>query len=298
MATATKTRRRSRRRGGRRKVAPSRRELVRSAWPELRRDFADRGLIVYASALAFQVVSAIVPFLLFGIALIGFLDMKDLWTQHVAPQIRPDVSAAAFTVINHTVTQVLTQKQVFWLTGGFALAIWQMSGGVRVIVRGLDAIYEAVDRRSWRKRTLTSLALAVVVSVLVFAATAAVWLLPLAYGKVGAAAGVALFFVRWGLAAVLLGLATGLVIQYAPDSPQPAGWVSFGSLLTVGSWIVASLVFGVYIRYVSSVGSVFGSLATLVVAIAYIYITTTVFFVGAQMDAIIRERVEGNPQGR
>jgi membrane protein len=66
----------------------------------------------------------------------------------------------------------------------------------------------------------------------------------------------------------------------------------------VSAWVVASVLFGLWLKYVSAAGSVFGSLATVVVLIAYIYISTTVFFVGAQVDAIIRERVEGNPQGR
>jgi hypothetical protein len=34
-----------------------------------------------------------------------------------------------------------------------------------------------------------------------------------------------------------------------------------------------------------------------VIAIAYIYLSATAFFVGAQIDAIVRRRVEGNPRG-
>jgi uncharacterized BrkB/YihY/UPF0761 family membrane protein len=39
-------------------------------------------------------------------------------------------------------------------------------------------------------------------------------------------------------------------------------------------------------------------MATIVVLFAYIYISSIVFFAGAQVDAIIRRRIEGNPQGR
>jgi membrane protein len=297
VSTATKSKR-GKLAAARRKGAPGRHELLSSALPELVQAFGERQLLVYSSATAFRVVSSIVPFLLFGIALLGFLDLSRLWTDHLAAQIRPNVSQAGFTVIDDTVTKVLTQKQLFWLTAGFALAIWQVSSGIRVIMRGLDAIYEAEDTRSWFERFRTSVLLALVVSALVLGATAVVWLGPLAYGGVGQPLGAVLFLTRWLIAAALLGLAVGLVVRWAPDSPQPAGWVSFGTLIMVSAWVVASVLFGLWLKYVSAAGSVFGSLATVVVLIAYIYISTGVFFVGAQVDAIIRERVEGNPQGR
>ena len=41
----------------------------------------------------------------------------------------------------------------------------------------------------------------------------------------------------------------------------------------------------------------FGSLATIFVLFLYMYLSSIVFFAGAQLDAIIRRRVEGNAQG-
>lgn len=265
---------------------------------ELIGKFRKNQLLVYASATAYQVLSAIVPFLLFGLGLLGFLHFQDVWTKHLAPDLRPNVSAAGFAVISTTVNKVLHQRQLFWVTAGLALAIWQVSGGIRVIMRGLDVIYGVRDRRPARTRMLVSLGLAVVVGALILAAIAVVWLGPLAYGKVHGVAAALLFVARWGLAAVLLGLAVGLIDRCAPDGRQPVGWVSFGTLLMVGGWILASIVFGLWLRFVASPGSLFGALATFVVLLAYIYLSTTVFFAGAQLDAIVRRRIEGNSQGR
>ncbi|MFL5895399.1 MAG: YihY/virulence factor BrkB family protein [Thermoleophilaceae bacterium] len=298
MATATKTRRKrgSRRRGRHR--APSGHELVWSALPELVRDFRKHDLLTYASALSFQVLTAIIPFVLFGLGVLGFFDLKSVWTSDIASHIRPNVSHPAFTVINSTVTKVLTQKQLFWVTAGFALAIWEISGGVRAVMNALDRIYRVRDERSWLQRVRRSIALALVVAALVIAAIAVVWLGPVLYGDAGGIAAVALFVVRWAIAAVLLGLAVGLTIRLAPDSPQPAGWVSFGTVLTVSAWMIASILFGLYVKLVASYGSIFGNLATIVVLMLYLYMSSIVFFAGVQIDAIIRRRVEGNAQGR
>jgi membrane protein len=268
-----------------------------AALHELIESFGERKLLTWASALSFQVATAVVPFLLFGFALIGFLSLDNVWTS-VANSIKPQMSGAAFQVVNGTANKVLHQRQIFWLTAGFALAIWEMSGGIRVIVRALDEIYDLDERRTWLARTARSIVVAMIVSALVLAAIAVVALTPLLWGDVGQPMAALLFVVRWGIAAVLLGLAVGLTMRIAPDGHQPAGWVTAGTTIVVGSWIAASIVFGLYIRFVASYSSVYGNLATVVVLFAYVYVSSIVFFAGAQVDAIIRRRVEGNPQGR
>jgi membrane protein len=274
------------------------RDLLFQAFPELVRAFREHNLMTYASALSFQVITSIVPFLLFGLGLVGFLSLDQIWTKDLASQIKPQLSPTAFKFLDESVRKVVTQKDVFWVTAGFALALWEVSGGIRTIMGALDAIHDAKDDRTFLQRMRVSLLLALAVSFLVLAAIAVAWLGPLLYGNVPTPVDALLTFLRWAIAAVLLSVAVGLTIRFAPDSVQPTGWVSFGTGLTVGAWIIASLLFGLYIRFVASYDSVFGNLATVVVLCGYIYISSIVFFAGVQVDAIIRLRVEGNTAGR
>jgi membrane protein len=117
---------------------------------------------------------------------------------------------------------------------------------------------------------------------------------PLLYGSYGALAGVGLFLVRWALAGGLLLLAVGLLVHYGPDRHQPLRWVSFGSLVVIVAWLVMSSGFGFYLRAVASYGSVFSNLATVVVLMAYIYLSALVFLGGLQLDALVREEVDGS----
>jgi membrane protein len=264
---------------------------------ELIDSFRERHLMTWAGALAFQISTAVVPFLLFGLGLIGFFNLDSVWAD-ITKQIKPHMSGAAFKVVDSTADRVLHQKQIFWVTIGLAVALWEVSGGMRTIMSGLSLIYECDDDRGWFERTRLSLLLAVIVSVLVIAAIAVAWTGPLLYGDVGQPLGALLFLLRWAIAAVLLGCATGLTVRLAPDGYQPTRWVTTGTTIVVGAWIAASILFGVYIRFIASYGSIYGNLATIVILFAYIYISAIVFFAGAQVDAIIRRRVEGNPQGR
>jgi membrane protein len=282
-------------------MATATRKSARAELPgavrELAGAFSERDLLTWASALSFQLVTAVVPFLLFAVGLIGFLSLDSAWAD-IAKSIKPHMSEAAFKVVDDTAKKVVTEKQVWWVTLGFALAIWQVSGGIRTIMGGLCLIYECGESRSWFDRIRVSVLLAVVISALILAAIAIAWAGPLVYGDVGQPLGALFFLARWVIAAVLLGTATALTVRFAPDGYQPPGWVSVGTAIVVGAWIAASILFGLYIRFVASYGSIFGNLATIVVLFAYIYISSIVFFAGAQVDAIIRRRVEGNPQGR
>lgn len=270
---------------------------LRDAARELVRCFEDRNLMTWAAALSFQISTAVVPFLLFGLGLIGFLNLDSAWAD-IAKNVKPHMSDAAFKVVDSTAEKILNQKQAFWVTIGLAVALWEVSGGMRTIMGGLSQIYECEDDRSWLERMRTSVLLAVIVSVLMLAAIAIAWSGPLLYGDVGQPVGALFFVLRWAVAAMLLGLACGLTVRLAPDGYQPTRWVTTGTTIVVGAWIAASILFGLYIRFVASYGSVYGNLATIVILFAYIYISAIVFFAGAQVDAIIRRRVEGNAQGR
>jgi membrane protein len=275
---------------------PRARRQLPSGLRELIRRFQQYELLTWASALSFQVVKAIVPFLLFGFGLIGFLNLGGAWAD-LAKNIKPHMSQPAFAVVNDTAKKVLTSKQIWWVTIGFALAMWEVSGGVRTIMGGLNRTYGCEESRSWIERMSRSLAIALVISALILGAIAVAWAGPLLYGDVGQPLGAVSFVARWAVAAVLLGSATAITVRLAPDGYQSPQWVSIGTMIVVGCWVAASILFGLYIRYVAAYGSIFGNLATIVVLFAYIYLSTIVFFAGAQIDAIIRRRVEGNSQG-
>jgi membrane protein len=258
---------------------------------EVLEGFRDNDLLTYASAIAFQVATAIPPFLLFAFALLGFLNLDDVWSQHVAPDLRRHVSPHVYALIADTVRKVLGTKQLFWVTAGAALAIWEISGAVRAVMGAFDGIYGAAERRSFRDKFPTSIALAVGVDLAFLAAVGVVRFGPLLYGQASGLGAPVAFLARWLVAAALLGLAVGLLVRHAPAVDQPLPWVSFGTLLVIVAWVAMSIAFGVYVTSIVSYGSIFGHLATVFVLLLYLYASAIVFLGGAQLDAAVRQRV-------
>jgi membrane protein len=95
---------------------------------------------------------------------------------------------------------------------------------------------------------------------------------------------------RWPAAIVLLALAIALVVRYGPaEHPEPR-WASAGSLLVVGSWLVASVVFGWWVSHVANFKSAIGSLTVFLVLTAYVFVGAAIFMVGVQLDEILRKK--------
>ncbi len=250
--------------------------------------YVENDLLTFASAISFQILSSLVPFLLFAFGTLGFLALEDVWRQELAPEVKGSISAPAFALVEDVVENTLRSKQVFWFTAGFLIALWEVSGAVRAVMGALNRLYGDVTQRTWGQRMLVSLALALAVGACWIAAFSAVVLSPLLYGDVGTLAGALLFVVRWGVAGAILLVTIGVLLHFAPERHQPLGWVTFGSVLIMVGWVVMSLGFGFYLREVADYNSVFGGLATVVVLIAYLYASAVVFLGGVQVDALVR----------
>ncbi len=260
--------------------------------------FEQHDLLTYASAISFQILTAIIPFLLFVLGVAGLLDLDSVWRDHLEPQIRANVSGPVFTVIQNAVQTVFASRRVLWATVGGGLALWQVSGAVRAVMGALVRIYGASVQRSFLRRYTVSFALSIEVGAcFILAALCALFAPFLAAAHSGIAWATLGFLVRWALVAGLLLLAVGLLVRHAPATPQTLPWVSLGATIVITTWVIVSVVFYLYLADVASYESVFGSLASVIVAMAYLYISAIVFLFGAQLDAIIRAQATGTLSG-
>jgi membrane protein len=260
--------------------------------------FKHNDLLTYASAISFQILTAIIPFLLFVLAVAGLLHLNGVWHDHLEPEIQSNVSPAVFGVISNAVHNVFAGRRLLWATFGGGLALWQVSGAVRAVMGSLGRIYGASTERSFRKRYLVSFVLSIEVGGCFILAGLSVLLAPFfSVAHPSVVWEVVAFLVRWTLAIGLLLLAVGLLVRHAPATEQTLPWVSLGATIVIGLWVVVSLIFYVYLTAVASYASVFGNLAAIIVAMAYLYISTTVFLFGARLDAIIRAQATGTLSG-
>jgi membrane protein len=248
-----------------------------------------------ASAIAFQTLFAIVPLALFVLALLGFLALDRVW-EDAAAEIQPKVSPAAFEVIDDTVRNVLDDQQPFWLTIGAALAIWRLSAAMRATMGALDRIYESDEDRSLASRVRTSIGLSLATTVLALLAFAVLYLGPVVVDVDSTGGEIASLLVRWALALAIGVVAAGVLIHWAPAQPQPLGWVSRGTVLAAGCWLLTTIGFAFYVTELADYGSVFGSFATIFLLLTYLYLSATAFLLGVEIDVRARDEAAVGPR--
>jgi membrane protein len=264
---------------------------VRGLTMEVIRSFQRNGLANFASAMAFQVILALVPFLLFLLALMGFLDLEEVWRSDLAPELKKSASGPVYRLVSDSADQVLAQKQVWWLTAGLLLTLWELSAAARVAMAAMDRIYGYGRQRSLFELLPRSVALGAAMGASAIMAVAIVRFGPLLVGDLHGALAALSFLVRWLLAACVLAMGVGMVVRFGPATGQPLPWVSLGTGLVLVAWILTSIGFGLYATYIASYGSVFGHLATFFVLLIYVYLIANAFLVGIQLDANLRQRV-------
>jgi membrane protein len=272
------------------------RDVVRA----LVRAFKENDLLTYASAISYQVFFALIPLLLFALGLIGFLSLQEAVQQDILPEVKPHVSPPAYEVIQDTVRQILDSKQLFWVTVGAVIAVWEISGAVRAVMQVFDRIYDVTESRGFWRRMRISLALSAASAVLLISAAVVVRFGPLlvdALGASGFTIDLVSFAARWAVALVLMLLVVGLLVRFAPDCSRPLHWVSFGALVVVTGWASMSAVFGWYATQVADYGSIFGSLATVIVVMTYLYFSVIAFLTGIQLDALVARGIARDTSG-
>jgi membrane protein len=255
------------------------------------RGYQEHDVLTFAAAIAFQVLFAIIPLLLFGLGIVGGLGLGDQWSSEWGPKVRGTMSPDAFRVVDETVRQVLTRQQVFWTTLGAAIAVWKVSAAMRAIMDVFDRIYGSRRQRTFVERMRDSLVLGAVVALLLLAAAGSIVLGDDLLRSLGVSSPL-LIWLRWPLAVVLLFAVVALLVAYAPVDHQPLRWVTFGSVVVVLAWVATSLLLGWYVTSVADYGSVFGALATIVVALTYLYFASAAVLTGAELDAMVRRRAD------
>jgi len=272
-------------------VAAAQRRQARRLARELRDAVVRHHLLTFASAVSFRALVALVPLTLLGLGVLGALGQASVWENSIAPTIRRHVTGPVFGGIDFSVRRVLASDKGSLISLAAALVLWHMTAAVATVMETLNRIHDVEDERPWWRKLLVALALAAAIVLCLIAAVLVVSIAP----KLGSGA---LHFVlgvgRWLVAAVLLGVAVGVLVRYAPaEHPRPR-WASMGSIAIVGAWIVLSLVFRVWVSDVSNFKTGIGFLTAFLVLGAYIYLSVLVFIIGVQLDELLRKREEGS----
>jgi len=186
------------------------------------------------------------------------------------------------------VVQTSSEKKGLGVLIALALAIFSARNGAAAVVTALNIAYEEEEARGFIKVNLLALAItaaAVVMAVLALLAVAIVTqveaLLPTS-PLLAAGLKIISYFVLVGLAAG----AAALLYRYGPSRDHARwAWLSPGSLLFAIGWVILTIGFGAYVTRFGNYSATYGSLATVVILLTWLYLSSYLLVFGGELNS-------------
>ncbi len=255
----------------------------------------------YASALSYTALFALFPFLIFLIALLGFLQIPGFfdWLLAQAETAMPD---EAFQLFQDVIDQIRDQANGGLLSIGILLALWAASGGVRSVMNAMNVAFDVEESRAMWKRYVLSVVYTIGIAGLLVSSAAVMLLGPDLMQSIADEVGLGNVFLtvwsflRWLVLAILLILAVALIYYVAPNVDQPFALITPGAVIAVVVWILASAGFSIYVSNFADYSATYGSLGGIIVLMMFFFISSLVLLLGAEINAVIYRVKLGEPE--
>lgn len=257
------------------------------------REFGGDQCTDLAAALTYYAVLSIFPALVVVVSLLGVFGQGKRTTDTLLQLVGDLGPSSTVDTLRAPIEQLVESPSAgIALLLGIVGAVWSASGYVGAFGRAMNRIYEIEEGRPvWKLRPLQLL---ITLGGLVLAAAAAFLLAvsgPVA-SAVGSAIGVgdvaltAWSILRWPIIVIFMTLAVATLYFATPNVKQPKfRWMSVGAGVAIITWIVASVLFGLYVTNFSSYNKTYGALAGVIVFLLWLWITNLALLFGAELDA-------------
>ena len=253
------------------------------------------GLTERASAIAYNFIMAIPPSFLFLFTLIPnlpFIKKREIFKQLslIIKDIIPaeGYNAAIITFIDKT----FFKAPVFGLLSfGLLLALFFASNAMMGLMRSFNKNYYGFERRDglhnrWIAIRLTVLIFGLVLGCLVvlitqgavlkfFGLKSGFWLELIAY-------------IRWLVIIALVFYSVAFIYKFAPAVEKRWRLVSPGTILATVLCIIASLGFSSFVNTFGRYNALYGSIGTIIVLMALIFINSLVLLIGFELNVSIK----------
>jgi membrane protein len=266
------------------------------------RRFVRNDMPAYSAALAFRILFAMFPFLMFLIAIIGFLDIPEFF-EWLREQMQLALPAQVLEMVDPVVDNLQEQRGGVLLTG-IGVALWTGSKAVRDMVKAMNRLYDVPEQRPAWQMGILSVGFTIGAAVLSIAAAGFMLLGPQAMSWLASQIGLQDLFVtlwtwlRWPLIVLMLFLLVALIYYFAPAVEQQFRFLTPGALVAVGGWLTASLGFSTYVQNFGNYDAIYGSIGAIIILMLYLYVSSMLLLFGAQLNAVYEHaRRDGKDRG-
>jgi membrane protein len=254
----------------------------------------DDDLFGRASELAYNFLLALFPLLLFILTLFGLFARSSELQSSLLSYFADFLPSSAFQLLKAITIEMAANATSGKLTFGIVLTLWFASGGTSSMISTLDAIYHVRQSRGWFRGRLIALELTIAILVLLITSLFIV----LVGGDFTDWIGMKLHLtsivmtawkgLQWAAVVLFLTLSFSLIYYFGPSLEQRRWhWITLGSIFGGCLWLAASAGLRVYLHFFNTYTATYGSLAAMMILLAWLYVTGLAFLIGGEINAQI-----------
>jgi membrane protein len=268
-------------------------QVLVNVWKSISED----NISLLAAGVAFYMLLAIFPALVFIVAMFGLLADPDQVRQWLL-SLKGVLPGEAWNAIDAQLLVLMGETGAsLSLTSILSLLLAFINArlGASAMMGALNVVYNSPETRSFTRTNLIAIMFTIAaLCVLVFNIYAVI-----AVPRVLEAIDLLKFSnsilhtLRWPVLALIMALSLALVYRYGPDRKDAHWrWVSIGSLTGTALWLAGSTGFSWYVSAFNSYDKIYGSFGAVVILLYWLWLTAFAALMGAELDMQIQTTLE------
>jgi len=254
------------------------------------REIGEDRITSLAAQTAYYFFFSLFPLLLFLTPMLGLFGNGQQIMDSMLSRLSSTLPGDSLSLIRRIFSEVITAKGGAGIMSlGALLAAWSGSNIFGALMDALNIAYDVKETRPWWKRQLLRLGALLIAAAVVLLATAifmdgerfAQWV-----GNtlgLGAAGVTAITILQLVVAALLLVALGAVMFRILPNVSQRWSNVLVASLVTTVLWIVATLLFRVYVQHFGSYNKTYGTIGGVIALLTWMYLSMFVLLSGGEL---------------
>jgi membrane protein len=258
------------------------------------KEVGDDRIPALAAQTAYYFFFSLFPLLLFLTPMLGLIGNGQELMQSLLGRLSATMPADTLSLIRRVLGEIITSSGGAGVMSiGVLLAGWSGSNIFGALMDALNVAYDVSETRPWWKRQVLRIGVLLVAGGIMFLATAifldgeriARWVGNLL--GLGDAAVMAWSVIQIVLAIGLLVALGAIVFKFLPNVQQRWPHVLVCSAITTVLWIVATLLFRLYVQNFGAYNKTYGTIGAVIMLLTWMYYSMFVVLVGGELASEI-----------
>ncbi len=251
-------------------------------------------LVTRASAIAFNMLMALLPATIFLFTLIPFIPIPNFQTELIKlfENILPET---AYSFLEGTIIDVITNRSGILLVTMFLATIIFSTNGIHALMHAFNVSAHGFQSRTWVQQRKIAVFLLMLILLMFITAGALIILNHSVVDKMVETGVLRISFVfylvmtfKWILIIAMLFFAISTLYYLVPAKKKDFRYISPGSILATGLFILTSLGFSAYVNNFGQYNKLYGTIGTLIVILIWLYLNSIALLVGFELNVSIK----------